>query len=62
LTDPEIAENMLRPINQQTWPLTKKFLRNVGIQARASDFGLQEETEDIEEPKEKIEEKEFLEY
>jgi hypothetical protein len=46
LTDPEIAENMIRPINQQTWPLTKRFLRNMGIQARAIDFGLEEEEEE----------------
>jgi len=56
LTDPEIAENMIRPINQQTWPLTKRFLRNMGIQARAIDFGLEEEEEEDkkEEPKTKM--------
>jgi hypothetical protein len=55
LTDPEIAENMIRPINQQTWPLTKRFLRNMGIQARAIDFGLEEEGEEKkEEPKTKM--------
>lgn len=46
LTDPQIAENMIRPINQQTWPQTKRFLRNMGIQARATDFGLEEEDEE----------------
>lgn len=46
LTDPQIAENMIRPINQQTWPQTKRFLRNMGIQARATDFGLEEEGEE----------------
>ena len=55
LTDPEIAKNMIRPINQQTWPTTKRFLRNMGIQARAIDFGLEEEEEDKkEEPKTKM--------
>jgi hypothetical protein len=55
LTDPEIAKNMIRPINQQTWPTTKRFLRNIGIQARAIDFGLEEEEEDKkEEPKTKM--------
>ena len=58
LTDPQIAENMIRPINQQTWPQTKRFLRNMGIQARATDFGLEEEEEDGEE-NEKVEEEEF---
>lgn len=56
LTDPEIAENMIRPINQQTWPQTKRFLRNMGIQARATDFGLEEEGEEGEEEKETPEE------
>jgi hypothetical protein len=54
LTDPQIAENMIRPINQQTWPQTKRFLRNMGIQARATDFGLEEDEggEEEEKPKE----------
>jgi hypothetical protein len=57
LTDPVIAENMIRPINQQTWPQTKRFLRNMGIQARATDFGLEEdEDEDGEENVEEEEE------
>jgi hypothetical protein len=58
LTDPEIAENMIRPINQQTWPQTKRFLRNMGIQARATDFGLEEEAEEGE-GKEETPEEEF---
>ena len=56
LTDPQIAENMIRPINQQTWPQTKRFLRNMGIQARATDFGLNEEDEEGEGEKETSEE------
>jgi hypothetical protein len=52
LTDPQIAENMIRPINQQTWPQTKRFLRNMGIQARATDFGLEEDGEEGEEKEE----------
>lgn len=58
LTDPEIAENMIRPINQQTWPQTKRFLRNMGIQARATDFGLEEDGEEGE-GKEETPEEEF---
>ncbi len=58
LTDPVIAENMIRPINQQTWPQTKRFLRNMGIQARATDFGLEEEGEEGE-GKEETPEEEF---
>lgn len=50
LTDPKTAEIMLQPINQQTWPTTKRLLRNFGIQARATDFGLEEE----EQPKTKM--------
>jgi hypothetical protein len=57
LTDPVIAENMIRPINQQTWPQTKRFLRNMGIQARATDFGLEEDEDEGGE--EKVKEEEF---
>jgi hypothetical protein len=53
LTDPKTAEIMLQPINQQTWPTTKRLLRNFGIQARATDFGLEEEDKK-EEPKTKM--------
>lgn len=52
LTDPKTAEIMLQPINQQTWPTTKRLLRNFGIQARATDFGLEEEKEE-KQPEEK---------
>jgi hypothetical protein len=54
LTDPKTAEIMLQPINQQTWPTTKRLLRNFGIQARATDFGLEEEDDKKEEPKTKM--------
>ena len=52
LYDTETASVAFQPISKETWPATKRIARNLGIQVRASDFGLEEEKEE-KQPEEK---------
>lgn len=53
LYDPETAEAAMQPITKENWPAIKRLTRNLGIQARATDFGLEEEPKDKKENKSK---------
>jgi hypothetical protein len=54
LYDPETAEVAMKPVTKESWPATKRLARNLGIQARATDFGLEEEDKKEEQPKTKM--------
>lgn len=43
LYDPETAKIAFQPITKENWPATKRIARNLGIQVRSTDFGLEEE-------------------
>jgi hypothetical protein len=46
LYDKETAEIAFQPVTKENWAATKRLARNLGIQVRATDFGLEEEKEE----------------
>jgi hypothetical protein len=45
LYDPKTAEVAFQPVTKESWPAVRRLAKNLGISARATDFGLEEEPE-----------------
>lgn len=45
LYDPQTADVAFQPLTKEKWPAVKRLAKNIGITARATDFGLEEEQE-----------------